>query len=268
LEILKTALERLFLFIASLIPGAAGLFLFTLGYPDLAASFWHAGYLEYKTKVAIVIVSAFVLGWTIAITLGTVGLIVGSIIGSFSNTPEPSLKPWRNPNWRGLLTSYLGKAAPENIPLVPEELTEARLKIAQTLTEPERTQQIIEAYSEKARAEFSDLQWAGWWHELHPRTLFGQLDPLAVMSNQLSASFHSASIVILCGTFFFPTLRHWWVFVLCLSWLVHLLLQAVGLILRIRDPWSSFSPQMKYLQDRLEREAPFALQSREKSQGW
>jgi hypothetical protein len=97
MEILKTAFERLFLFVASLIPGGAAILLFGLGYPDLLADFWQIGYLEYKTKLAIVIVSAFLLGWSILVVYTTIvhwmGRLVGSVLQLEKNVEA---KPWHS----------------------------------------------------------------------------------------------------------------------------------------------------------------------------
>jgi len=64
MEWLKISVERLFSFLASLIPGAAVLVLFILHYPELAARVWQVDYVGYETKVVLSVLCTFLPGWT------------------------------------------------------------------------------------------------------------------------------------------------------------------------------------------------------------
>lgn len=254
MEALRTIIDRLFIFVATLVPGGAAFLLLTLAYPNLLARFWNLG-LDTQTKIGAASALAFILGWSIVVPFGHLLGAIGGFISSFLGSMESrklDVMPWRSVGWRSLLTSYLKGAAPENIQPVPDEVFQAQLAIIDRMSEPYRTSRMVEAYVEKGKADLNDLEWRAWWHDLHYQITLNPGDPVTAMAQQLTHSFQAASVVILFGTLFFPVLRHWWVFVLCFSWLLELILYAAGLYLSLRNPWSSSLKQMKYLQDRLD----------------
>jgi hypothetical protein len=166
---------------------------------------------------------------------------------------EPSIKPWQDPNWRALLTGYLGRSAPKDVQPISDETLQVELEVAKHFPETERPKQILEAYLRKAQADVNDFQWSGWWNHLHVTT-FNKLDPVATMRVNLTGNFQAASVVLLCALPSTPPLRHWWLVTSCVFWLLVLVLDAVYLVMTVPDPRSSFTRQMEYLQERLGKE--------------
>src|SRR5579863_1795028 len=94
-------LEKLFSFVAAVIPGFVALLVFSGSMQQLFA----LGSLGYRTRVAVVVLVAFVVGFTMTTTLNALLGAIGGSIGSVSYKPPHThpIAPWRDPRWRRLV---------------------------------------------------------------------------------------------------------------------------------------------------------------------
>jgi hypothetical protein len=252
MEWIKLSLDRLFGLLAALVPGSAILLVLVLNYPEAALRAWQVDYLDYRTKVAISLFGMFLSGWTLSTAFRAVEGIIGVLVGVFLGRKtrlDSGAKPWRDPNWRALLSQYLQHAAPEDIEPVSDEVLQYELAQAEEYPDPERLRRIIAAHQKKSTADLNEFRWAGWWRELHSM-LLRRLDSVELMSASLNSNFLAASITLLCGSTFTPSLRQWWLMSLCMFWVVFFFVQAAAITINYLNPFSSFGKQIAYLQAR------------------
>jgi hypothetical protein len=257
METAKVLFGRLFQYVVALIPGGAALLVWALHHRQTAASFWELPSLRYDTKILVVVGCEILLGWSLVVGFGLVLNILGGIVAGFSK-PQSSgdlkSKPWQVRIWRSALASYLGKAAPRDIEPISDESLNAQLDAANRLPEPQRTQAIVAAYERKGQADLNDFEWLGWWNYFHYRLLTGAIDADGAGREALEGSFCTASVVLMCAMPWTPELRMWWVKAVCGGWIVLMILRSIAVIRNFRDPWSTYTAQMQYLQDRLDGE--------------
>ena len=251
---LKTTLDRLFVFLASLIPGCACFLLLLLHRPDLISYIWNAQVLSYETKLIISVFLTFVMGWTATYALNALLMETGSILARWlPTTQEPAAKPWQNKNWRALLMRYLGKAAPKNVEPVYDEVLKLQLEALQHAPAEERVRQAAALFKGKAESELNDHEWRGWWEHFH-YTSFQRIEPVPLMMQTVAHNFYAASLLMLFAMPFTPQLRIWWLIAFCVFWLVHLIAKSANDISRAQNPWSSWTEQMEHLQLKLPRD--------------
>lgn len=263
MDLLKIALERFFIFLAALIPGSAVLLIFLLNGQSSLITLWNTALLGYETKMAIVLLATFSAGFVIQHAVTRIGAAVGGFIRGFSQWDEKreeqkdKPQPWRDPIWRALLKGYLGASAPEDIHYITEEAHNQRLKIISDFyPENDREFEAVKAFSEKLKAEMADNEWSTWWDQLQSPAVLRSHDLIAIMTLSLTGSFHSASLILLVGTIWTPSLRHWWLVLFCLYWLMDLVLQLPYVISLGRDPWRSFNIQVEYLRSQISTKRP------------
>ncbi len=255
MEWIKIATERLFGFLTDLIPGSAAMYLLSLHYPQAIKQLWSIEYLGYQAKITILLSSMFLVGFTISAALSS---IIGGILGFIDTTrriKEPEFKPWHNTNWRALLTKYLGEAAPVDIQPVSDAILQDELKAIQQYTddEDERQQRILDTVLRKNKADLNDYLWSGWWNQLHGMLAFDH-DPITTMKKNLIHNLQAASLVLLCGIPFNPSLRHWWLIAICVFWIVVMVVDGINVVILAQDPWRTFHKQMAYLEKKLVKE--------------
>lgn len=256
MEWAKVSLEKLFSFVTALIPGSAVLLLFHLHQPDLLSTVWNAETIGYQTRVAILLFCTFAAGWTVSYTLSFLLGSFGGALGVMMKQQDPTSKPWYNKNWRSLLSRYLGSAAPEDVEELFNKTFELQMKYAEGLSEPQRSQAIHDFSTKRSKAILNEFEWKGWWSHFHSVTL-AQQSPTTVMILNLAHNFTAASILLLCATPSTRQLRHWWLVSACICWILLLVLQSVGQVINIRNPWSSFTLQMEHLQNRVSKGEQF-----------
>jgi hypothetical protein len=81
MDLSKYPLERLFYFIAGVIPGFAALLIFQLAAPGSFVWFFTLSFLGYKTKLSLILIAAFVIGNCMTSFLGSLAGTVGGAIG-------------------------------------------------------------------------------------------------------------------------------------------------------------------------------------------
>lgn len=259
MDLLKVALERFFVFLAALIPGSAVLLVFILNKQSSLIRLWNTAALGYETKIAIVLLCTFSAGFVIQHVITRIGAGIGGFIRGFGQWDEKREKlrdqpqPWRDPVWRALLKGYLGASAPEDIPYISEETHNQRLKIISDFR-PEGDDRVLEianAFREKLNGEIADDQWSTWWEQLQLPAVLRSHDLIASMTFSLTGNFQSASVILLVAMFWTPDLRHWWLVLFCLYWLMDLILHLPYVATLGRDPWRSFHIQVEYLRSQI-----------------
>lgn len=244
----RVPLERLFGFLAALVPGCATLLLFAIHEPDLLWRFWALAALGYQTKITVVLLCCFLSGWTIISAFQGLNGAIGGVLGGVMKIPEPTVKPWENANWRALMAAYLGNAAPKDIQPIAESTFEWQLLHAEQFPEPEKRK--LEARSAKLAADMNNGEWRQWWDHLKYRAIMDH-GPIASMSLTLGANFEAATLILLCSLPFTPSLRRWWLITGCVFWMLAYLAEGYSIISQLRDPWRCFYSEMEYLHKRV-----------------
>jgi hypothetical protein len=251
---LKT-LERFFGVVAVVIPGAAVLTLFGIHHPDWAAYVRDINYIGYRTKISLVVGAAFIAGWTVTTVFMA---LVGGLYGVFQQrivkwlyAEDPQTPPWRNKNWRALVTQYLGSAAPEDLDLIGDDLLAIQVEVANCLPDPtERFRELYRVKSEKGKADIVENYWKSWWSTLHHDAVEDK-DPVTQVSLTIEGNLQATSLLLLCAIPTTPVLNRWWVISFCLFWLFMRLVRMYSLLIRTKNPWSTFTKQMDYLRSQL-----------------
>jgi hypothetical protein len=244
----RVPLERLFGFLAALVPGCAALLLFSIHDAKSLREFWAIAALGYQTKIAIVLFCCFSAGWTIISAFQGLNFAIGGALGGVMRIPDPPAKPWENGNWRALLAAYLGNAAPKDIEPIAESTFEWQLQHADQFPEPEKRKR--EVQSAKITADMNNGEWRLWWNHLQFPALMDH-GPIASMSVTLAANFEAASLILLCAVPFTPSLRRWWLITACILWIFAYMTEVYSVIRQLRDPWLCFSKEIEYLRKRV-----------------
>jgi hypothetical protein len=254
---LRISIERFFAFLATVIPGGSVLLLFVLHKQPALETLWKTESLNYETKIAVTVLCTFTAGFAIQDALTRLSGGVGGFIRGYFNLcakqeiNDNDVQPWRNPVWRALLKSYLGRSAPEDVEYIYSEAFEKNLELISLGPDENKAARALEAMRNKAGADAVDYEWATWWRRLHLPALLRLHSPYAVMVSNLSGNFQSASLILLLGMIWTPELRHWWIVVFSLYWIVSMGLQLFYLGRSGLDWWSSFEDQLQYLESRL-----------------
>ena len=254
MEWIKTILDRLSWFLASLIPGSVLFLLVLLHKPVLIDLVWETQLLTYSTKLFITVLFIFASGHTVNFGLTTVLRAIGGAVGGYlAAGPERAksdVKPWQNRNWRALLTRHLGPVAPENIDPLYKEVFELRMKATQNYPDEERVQMAAALLGERAAADFNDYEWRGWWEHFH-RVSFLKKGPDAMLYDHINSGFCAASFVVLFALPFTPQFRVWWIIAMSVFWILILILRTIGDFNAFLDPWSSYAVQIEQLEERI-----------------
>lgn len=173
MDLSKYPLENLLYFVAGIIPGFVALLIYQVASPGAFAFFFSMGYLGYKTKLAVALLVAFVVGNTMTRFLGVVvNSIEGGIGGYVGGRPyKPSHTvsgaPWRDHRWRTALKRHLGSDAPKDTILMSEALYDMKAKAIDLQPSPLRAQALSALNREKLQLEIDDGQWPRWYEHFH-----------------------------------------------------------------------------------------------------
>jgi hypothetical protein len=272
MDLAKVLLNKFFGLIANLVPGGFVLLVVALQHGELWKQFWSPNYLGYQTKIAILVFAAFVAGFTVSSLAGAlIGGIIGGITGyknaqltaqAAASSPGPQeqaqtqtqtqtsagqvqgIPYWRDANWRRLLIAYLGSAAPDNlVPITDQKEYGQLLQYAQSL--PDGPQQ--QALADIQARIFNEQLWMDWWSRLY-LLMLQKNDPRTSVAQALASNFGGACLVILLSAPWTPILRHWWIILPSLFWV---LINAAQMFKQYSDasnPVQSYLKQMEYLQ--------------------
>jgi len=250
----KYPLEKLFIFIAGVCPGIAAFVVLELSRPGTFNRFFTLPFLGYRTKLTILIIAAFVIGYTMTTffrgILGAIGGVYGTwLIKKHPSPPsfEIQLGPWRDPRWRALLKRHLGSQSPADSMLMTAEVFKMRMEMAKYLPHHEQAAAVANLNLEKLNLEINDSQWSQWYDYYHEKVLQPEeTDVLSHVRWGLNINLDTAALFILIGSYYIPNLRHWWVFVPTIVWLCLLAAEEYSILKKYTDPWSTLSAQAQF----------------------
>jgi hypothetical protein len=86
----KYPLEKFIYFVASVIPGFTVLLIIQLSAPGVFEGFFWIGFLGYKTKLSIIVLVAFIIGYSATTLLrALIGGVFGALEGAFPTPFRP-----------------------------------------------------------------------------------------------------------------------------------------------------------------------------------
>jgi hypothetical protein len=209
----KYPIDKLVHFVAALIPGAVILCVFSLHRPHALEAVIYSGLIGYKTKVAIIGIIAFAAGYSATTLIASlIGGLIGGIQG-FRKTPfRPydsfEVAPWRDPEWRTVVKSYLGQNAPPDTELLPEKTFELKIQSIQFLPPHERPEAEHRLRQEQLQAKLNDARWGAWYNHFHEVVLApSPSDWILHIRHGLNDNFEAAAVLLLLCSIFTPELR-------------------------------------------------------------
>lgn len=253
----KYPLEKLIFYLAAIVPGFMALLIFQLAAPGSFGWFFAMGFLGYRSKLAIILLVSFVVGYTLTSCLSSVLLFLGGAIGGAMATSRPykppetyAAAPWRDPRWRTVLKLHLGKDAPNDTMLISADLFALREQMLNALPQRERDAALLELRGEKINAEIDDGKWAQWYDHFHQLAIqSSERDWHYNVARGLSFNFEATGLYVLISAYWVPSLRHWWLMVPAAVWVFILISQQYGDVKRYTEKWSTLYAQITYLSE-------------------
>lgn len=146
---------------------ASALVLVEFAHPGIGARFFGIGFLGYRTKVAVALAFAFLVGNTLTALLTLIlGVLFGVMVGMEMRSAHRSSvqdwqpTPWQDPRWRALAGRYLGADAPEDTRLEPRPAFDMRRKFQEGLPPKISSVSVEDMDRERSRLEVNDAKWA------------------------------------------------------------------------------------------------------------
>jgi hypothetical protein len=259
MDLSKYPVEKLFYFVAGIIPGFVALLIFHVAIPGSFGWFFALGFLGYKTKLGLIIMAAFVIGNSMTTFLnaflGAIGGIIGTVLGWRPYKPSHSfdVAPWRDPRWRTLLKNHLGAQAPNDSHLMSQELFNLRRTMVEQLPTQDRFSALASLNLEKINTEKDDSEWANWYDHYHQIVLQpDSRDFVWHVRNGLNFNLQVSSLYVLMSATIVPGVRHWWCILPACLWLLMLVAEGFWEWKRFTDRWLTLSEQIKHLEGLVE----------------
>jgi len=250
----KFPLERLFYFVAGMIPGSAALVIYGLSEPGRYDWFFDLRSLGYRTKFALILLVALVIGNSLTVFLNRILAAIGGAIGGSKG--DKLLKPlrselatpWRDAKWRELVKKELGDRAPAEVPFISEWLFEQRRKLIESLPPAQQTQPVLDLAAEKLKSDTNDFEWEEWYDHYHQVVIWPSERPFEWhVQNGFNFNLQATSLYILISAVVVPGVRHWWCILPASLWALFLLAEMVFMWNRYTKRWSTLSEQIKLL---------------------
>ncbi len=247
-------LERLFYFIAGVVPGFVALWIFQLGAPGSFDWFFRQRFLRYNAKLALAVLATLVVGNTITTflraTLSALGGVVGGVMGRrpLKLGYAYDVAPWRDPNWRTALKGYLGAQAPRDTSLMSPAVFEQRSKMAELMPEEQRQAALGAIIIERCDTALEDRRWQEWYDHYH-QIILQDAEPTFEwhVQNGFNFNMQATALFVLVSATFVPDLRHWWYVLPACAWLIILVSESYSTFIRYTNKWSTRYEQIKYL---------------------
>lgn len=256
MDFTKFPLEKLLYFIAGIIPGFIVLLIFQRVHPSAFDWFFVSGFLGYKTKLSLILLVAFVVGYSLTTFLNRflagIGGAVGGVIGQRPYKPPHTydVAPWRDPRWRALLKKRLGAEAPKDTALLREALYKQKCELVNLQPEHQRLSALLALNSEKFNSEMDDAAWAQWYEQYHWTILvYPKRDFVWHVANGLNFNLEATALIVLVCCATVPDVRHWWCVLPACLWGSLLALEVYMDLKSATDKWSTLSAQIQYLSD-------------------
>jgi hypothetical protein len=255
LDLSKFQLERVFSFIAGVLPGFVALIIFQMGHREFFERFISLEFLGYKTKIAIVLLVAFVIGNSMTTFVSAVSGAVGGGVGAAIVARQPlrdpvslEVAPWRDNRWRKLVREQLGATAPDDTQVMKPTIFDQRRRMIDELPLDQRPGALLQLALEKNKADLDDMNWEQWYDQYHAMVVLPVDQTIeAYVGNGLSFNLQAASVYVLISALYVPGVRHWWWLLPSCAWCVIFVAQSYTTLQRFFNKWSTLSDQIKYL---------------------
>ena len=254
MDLLKYPLEKLFYFVAGVIPGFVALLIFELVAPGSFRWFFALGFLGYRTKLGLIILACFVVGNSMTAflsgLLGGVGGAVGAVMAQRPYRPPHfyDVAPWRDSRWRTLVKNRLGAQAPNDTRLISQAVFDLRRKRVEYLPKEEQLAALAGLDLEKLKTEGDDGDWAQWYDHFHQIVLQpDSRDFISYVRTGLNFNLETAALYVLVSAAVVRNLRHWWCILPACMWVLILVAEFYWGWQRFTDKWLTLSEQIKYL---------------------
>jgi hypothetical protein len=251
MDLSKYPLEKLVYFIAGIIPGFVALLIYRLAVPGSFGWFFALGFLGYKTKLSVVLLTAFIIGNSMTQFLNSILGATGGVIGSVRYKPPHSyaVAPWRDPRWRAALNRQLGAQAPKDTQIISQELFAMLRTAANNLPEAQRPAALLKLDGDKLATEMDDHSWADWYNHFHKIVLLDQekRDFQWHVYHGLGFNLETAALYVLISALLVPCVRHWWCILPACMWVLILFAREYTDANKMMNKWFSLSEQIKYL---------------------
>ncbi|MBZ5552216.1 MAG: hypothetical protein LAO21_05815 [Acidobacteriia bacterium] len=250
-------LDKLFHFVAGIIPGFVALLIYEAATPGTLRWFFTLGSLGYNTKLLLVFIVAFIIGNSLTAFLNLFLGFIWSVFGSFligrgyGSARSRGIPPWQDPRWRAVLKDHLGPHAPSDSGVISEYSFKQRTGVIDLLPEDERPAKRAELERERINADIDDTAWERWYEHYHQVVLQQENQDFEYkMREGLYFNLETTSLYVVVSATFVPSLRHWWcLFPACL-WLVIFVWKMNWEFRRITDKWLTLQAQIKFLSER------------------
>jgi hypothetical protein len=177
--------------------------------------FFTLGFIRYKTKLALILLVAFLIGNSIASFLrGTLGMI-GGVIGTVVKRPYVSpqtqtIAPWRDPRWRTVLKKQLEALVPNDSRLINDDFFNQRREMINLQPEPQRAAALHALSQEKLQTEIDDGDWQQWYDHYHRIILSNpERDFQWYVGHGLAYNLETTAVYVVLSAFVVPAVRHW-----------------------------------------------------------
>jgi hypothetical protein len=229
------------------------LLVFEVAAPGSFKWFFALGFLGYRAKLGVVLVTAFVIGNSMTTLLykllGSIGGAIGGYLG-YKSPHSYDVAPWRDPGWRAVLKNYLGADAPNDTWPMRKDLYDFRVQQISAQPQDQQLGFLAALDLEKLKTERDDADWARWYDQYHRAVLTPQdTDVLFHFQRGLNFNLETAAIYLLVSMVIVPRLRHWWTILPACFWTISLVLEEVVAFKQITNKWSTLNTQITYLSE-------------------
>jgi hypothetical protein len=257
MDLSKYPLEKFFFFVAGIIPGFVALLIFEFAAPGSFGWFFSLGFLGYKSKLGIILLTAFIIGNSLTTFLsGLLGAIGGAIGARLAREPyqpphNQQIAPWRDARWRIVLRSRLGDQVPHDTILLAEETFNLKREAVNFMPEADRPAALFNLNHERIQTQSDDLQWSQWYDHYHQRVLTdrNRWGIQGYVQHGLAFNLETAATYTLFSAPFVPAVRHWWCILPAFMWFLILIAQEYTAMRKFRDPWATLTDQIVYLSE-------------------
>jgi hypothetical protein len=255
MDLSKYPFEKLFYFVAGIIPGFVALLIFQLATPKSFDWFFTIGFLGYKSKITIIAIAAFIIGNSMTSFLGSIsGGVVGAIGGYLATEPyKPphsyEVAPWRDPRWRLALKRYLGEQAPNDSNLITPEVFNLLRGPIERLPVAEQPLALLTLENSSLNSKMDDGKWSNWYNHYHQIVLTQEKPEQfeRYVRKGLNFNLETTSFYVVISALIVPAVRHWWCILPAGIWIIIFLSEQYRGVRQFRDPWSTLAEQIDYL---------------------
>ncbi len=250
MDISKYPLEKLLYFIAGVIPGFVALLIYQVAVPNSFTWFFSLGFLGYRTKLAVAVLTAFVIGNSMTrFLVGIMGGIGGALGGAWYKPPHSfEVAPWRDPSWRAALSRILGGHAPNDSQLFTKWFYDTKLQEIELFPEANRPLARTQLELAKLANQREDGEWARWYHYYHTLVLQpADRDVLFHVQRGLHFNLQAAAVYLLVSAAIVPGIRRWWCVLPAFFWVGLLLIEEIVGLQQWANKWSTLDKQITYL---------------------